>query len=110
MYLEILHKVVCEILTNEGKNKQPIVIELTPSIYDSLQKEVNECCTFKTNVPIMYFTFSALKFYGRTVTINKGDKLNPRFERNLVDVIQDANIEIIDSQNDDTTSNLVPLG
>ena len=85
MYLEILHEVVQEYLSNEKDKKLPIKIELTSFIYDTLEHEINEYCKIGTEVPIERFEFSCLYLYGRSISLIKADKLNPIFERKIVE-------------------------
>ena len=87
MYIEILHEVVQEHLSNEKDKKMPIKIELTSFIYDTLQYEINEVCKINTEVPIEKFEFSCLYMYERSVTLVKTglSPLDIRFERRIVE-------------------------
>jgi hypothetical protein len=84
MYLEILHDVVAEILANDKEKSKPIEIHLTPLIYETLQLELNDIITFKTDAPIEEIHITEIKFYERGVTLVKSNLLNTRFERKLI--------------------------
>lgn len=85
MYVEILHDVVAIYLAQEGDKKSPITIELTPFIYKTLQFELNDICSFRTEVPIESAKFESLVFMGRSVKIMNGKELNDKFEMKMVE-------------------------
>lgn len=85
MFIEILNDTVREILEKEGEKKNLINIELTPHIYNTLQRELNDICKFNTEVPIQEIIISEITLHERSVTIIRGDKLNSKFEAKLIE-------------------------
>lgn len=84
MYLELIHAIVGEILADEKQSKSPIIIQLTPIIYNAFQTEINKVICFITETPIEGFTVESIVMYKRTVTIKQGAELDNRVEKKIV--------------------------
>jgi hypothetical protein len=85
MYLEIIHNIVGEILADEKQAKSPITIQLTPTIYNAFQTEINKVICFITETPIEGFTAESIVMYKRTITIKPGTELDSRIEKKIVE-------------------------
>lgn len=84
MYLEMLHEVVNEILSDDRSKGKIIEIELTSFVYDTLQLELNDYIGYKIEVPIESLHATSVNMYSRTINLKKGSSLNPIFERIIV--------------------------
>lgn len=84
MYLEIIHQIVGEILADEKQAKSPITIQLTPTIYNAFQTELNDVICFITETPIEGFNADSIVIYKRTITIKQGLELDSRVEKKIV--------------------------
>lgn len=84
MYLDLLNETVIEHLDNQKKVKEQIVIKLTPFIYKTLLLELNNIAKFKTEVPIEFVEFNAIKLHGRSIKIESSNELDYIFEVKMV--------------------------
>lgn len=84
MYLEIIHQIVGEILADEKQAKSSITIQLTPTIYNAFQTELNDVICFITETPIEGFNADSIIMYKRTITIKSGTELDTRVEKKIV--------------------------
>ena len=84
MYLDIIHSIVGEILADDKLSKSLIIIQLTPSIYNATQIEINKLITITGEVPIEKITIESIVIYGRTITIKQGNELDNRVEKRIV--------------------------
>lgn len=84
MYLEIIHQIVGEILADEKQAKSSITIQLTPTIYNAFQTELNDVICFITETPIEGFNADSIIMYKRTITIKQGPELDSRVEKKIV--------------------------
>lgn len=88
MYLKILENTVGKYLS--GKVAAPSTvptISITQVLYDRLQLELMDIITFDTTIPIEGITICAVKLYGRTIRIEKSDKLDSIFESEVVKML-----------------------
>ena len=85
MYLEILEKAVADYISSKTESQHPIIIVLTPFIYKVVQIEINDSLEFKSEIPIEEFEMKAFKIHNRTITIEKGEILDSKFEMRMVE-------------------------
>ena len=96
MLLEILELAIIDYIDKE--TKPPIEINLTPLVYTTLQKELNEITNFNTTVPIENIRIDMISIHGRTVTLVRSDKLDTRFESHMLDDILKSWNHIINNE------------
>jgi hypothetical protein len=86
MYLDILHRTIGHHIDeqNASKNKKPIIIKLTPILYESIQGELNTAFKRNTDLPITQVKYTEFMVYDRTITIELNTALDIHFERELV--------------------------
>jgi len=84
MYLEIIQNIVEEILKDDKISKNQIIIQLTPTIYNAVQYELNFHCSFSGLVPIEEAKFESIKLYNRTVTLRQTLELDSKVEKKIV--------------------------
>ena len=97
MYLEIIQNIVEEILKDDKIAKNPIIIQLTPAIYNAVQYELNVHCSFSGLVPIEEARFESIKLYNRTITLKQGVELDARVEKRIV--LELAKIYVLSKNN-----------
>jgi hypothetical protein len=92
MYLEILEKAVADYLSpaNSATVKE-IIIKLTPFLYKTLQLEINSIVKLNTLVPIEELGIMSIKLHKRTITIEKSNTLDGKFELYMVEKMMKYN-------------------
>lgn len=89
MYLEILKQTLDDYLINE-RSAKPVVIKLTSLLYKTVQFELNAAITLNTDLNITEALFHGVKFDNRTVRLEEGEKLDERFEMNMIVAFKDC--------------------